>query len=342
MGCVLESDYAESVCVRSSASRMTVNTCQSTSHGHNISLCCYCNDCLTLFPAAVPSLPSKPVITPELSGHSVHLRCSFIPPPWSQPLGFQVVWARHIGHSMKAEIRQESTLKPFSVVEMDGVHFRLGETVIPARPCWKHMCRLWVGNVSQGSRWPLSGWVQLYKAKAEGKEKRVSYPIKGRQEKGGEVKSVAGWKSLAPHASHLKLFIQIFTVNSREISFTWTDVDALDKGSSCVVLHCFLNSAVLLLLNDTLAVYKTWSIFHVLEHHFVLRHKTQIWGTTRVAVVIYHMRWYEAFDESAFVIICCLRSACSVKTAAERGESSCGGRTGWECRVKSQEVSNNT
>ncbi|KAG7503824.1 von Willebrand factor D and EGF domain-containing protein-like [Solea senegalensis] len=78
--------------------------------------------------AAVPSLPSRPAITPELIGHSVHLRCSFVPPPWSQPLGFQVVWARHIGHSMKAEIRQESTLKPFSLVEMDGVYFRLGET----------------------------------------------------------------------------------------------------------------------------------------------------------------------------------------------------------------------
>nr|XP_040043443.1 von Willebrand factor D and EGF domain-containing protein isoform X2 [Gasterosteus aculeatus aculeatus] len=78
--------------------------------------------------AAVPSLPSRPLIIPELIGHSVHLRCSFVPPPWSQPLGFQVVWARYIGHSMKAEIRQESTLKPFSLVEMDGVHFRLGET----------------------------------------------------------------------------------------------------------------------------------------------------------------------------------------------------------------------
>lgn len=74
------------------------------------------------------------MITPELVGQSVHLRCTFVPPPWSQPLGFQVVWARHIGHSMKAEIRQESTLKAFSLVEMDGVHFRLGETVIPARP----------------------------------------------------------------------------------------------------------------------------------------------------------------------------------------------------------------
>lgn len=78
--------------------------------------------------AAVPPLPSRPVITPELVGHSVHLRCSFTPPPWSAPLGFQVVWARRIGHSMKAEIGQESTAKPFSLREMDGVHFRLGET----------------------------------------------------------------------------------------------------------------------------------------------------------------------------------------------------------------------
>lgn len=88
-----------------------------------------------VFSAASPSLPSRPVITPELIGHSVHLRCSFTPPPWSQPLGFQVVWARHIGHNMKAEIRQESTLKPFALAEMDGVHFRLGEMVIPARLC---------------------------------------------------------------------------------------------------------------------------------------------------------------------------------------------------------------
>ncbi|XP_054590485.2 von Willebrand factor D and EGF domain-containing protein isoform X2 [Nothobranchius furzeri] len=76
----------------------------------------------------VPALTSRPVITPELIGHSVHLRCSYIPPPWSQTLGFQVVWARHIGQRMKAEIKQESTIKPFSLMEMDGVHFRLGET----------------------------------------------------------------------------------------------------------------------------------------------------------------------------------------------------------------------
>ncbi|XP_077583402.1 von Willebrand factor D and EGF domain-containing protein isoform X1 [Stigmatopora nigra] len=78
--------------------------------------------------AALPSLLSRPLISSELVGHSVHLRCSFIPPPYNERLGFHVVWARHISPSMKAEIRQESTLKHFSLVEMDGVHFRLGET----------------------------------------------------------------------------------------------------------------------------------------------------------------------------------------------------------------------
>ncbi|XP_061685391.1 von Willebrand factor D and EGF domain-containing protein isoform X2 [Syngnathoides biaculeatus] len=78
--------------------------------------------------AVLPSLPTRPLISSELNGYSVHLRCSFIPPPSSQPLGFHVVWARHISHSMKAEIHQESTVKPFLLVEMDGIHFRLGET----------------------------------------------------------------------------------------------------------------------------------------------------------------------------------------------------------------------
>ncbi|XP_061532690.1 von Willebrand factor D and EGF domain-containing protein isoform X3 [Phycodurus eques] len=80
--------------------------------------------------AVLPSLPSRPLISSELNGHSVHLRCSFILPSSSLPLGFHVVWARHISNSMKAEIHQESTVKPFSLVEMDGVHFRLGETFL--------------------------------------------------------------------------------------------------------------------------------------------------------------------------------------------------------------------
>lgn len=115
---------------------------------------------ICMSPALVPSLPSRPVITPELIGHSVHLRCAFVPPPWSQTLAFQVVWARHISHKMKAEIRQESTLKPFSLVEMDGVHFRLGETVIPTRLDWEGGERMWKAS-APGEQ--LEIWIKLTK-----------------------------------------------------------------------------------------------------------------------------------------------------------------------------------
>ncbi|XP_058617446.1 von Willebrand factor D and EGF domain-containing protein isoform X2 [Onychostoma macrolepis] len=76
----------------------------------------------------VPSLPSKPVVTPELVGSSVHLRCSFTGVTSMWPVGYQVVWARYSSNTMKVEIRRDTTMRLYSLVEMDGVHFRLGET----------------------------------------------------------------------------------------------------------------------------------------------------------------------------------------------------------------------
>ncbi|XP_030628051.1 von Willebrand factor D and EGF domain-containing protein [Chanos chanos] len=74
------------------------------------------------------SLPSKPVVTPELIGSSVHLRCSYPGVTSSHPVGYVVVWARYSSSTMKVEIRRDTTTQLFSLVEMDGVHFRLGET----------------------------------------------------------------------------------------------------------------------------------------------------------------------------------------------------------------------
>uniref|UniRef100_A0A8C7J6S9 von Willebrand factor D and EGF domain-containing protein-like n=1 Tax=Oncorhynchus kisutch TaxID=8019 RepID=A0A8C7J6S9_ONCKI len=81
--------------------------------------------------ASLPALSYKPVIIPELVGSSVHLRCTFSGVKTSGlPLGYLVVWARHLESNMKVEIRKDSIMETFSLVEMDGVHFRLGETVI--------------------------------------------------------------------------------------------------------------------------------------------------------------------------------------------------------------------
>uniref|UniRef100_A0A8C7RAT2 Si:ch211-246m6.5 n=1 Tax=Oncorhynchus mykiss TaxID=8022 RepID=A0A8C7RAT2_ONCMY len=79
--------------------------------------------------ASLPALSYKPVIIPELVGSSVHLRCTFSGVKTSGlPLGYLVVWARHLASNMKVEIRKDSIMETFSLVEMDGVHFRLGET----------------------------------------------------------------------------------------------------------------------------------------------------------------------------------------------------------------------
>ncbi|KAJ8349717.1 hypothetical protein SKAU_G00248470 [Synaphobranchus kaupii] len=79
--------------------------------------------------ASPPSISSRPVVTPELVGSSVHLRCAYRTVPSPLPVGYLVVWSRHLGSGRKEEIRKDSTLHTSSLVEMDGVHFKLGDTV---------------------------------------------------------------------------------------------------------------------------------------------------------------------------------------------------------------------
>ncbi|XP_072526960.1 von Willebrand factor D and EGF domain-containing protein [Salminus brasiliensis] len=76
----------------------------------------------------VPPLSSRPVVTAELVGSSVHLRCSYGGVASGRPLGYEVVWGRYSSNSMKVEVRRDRTTQLYSRVEMDGLHFRLGET----------------------------------------------------------------------------------------------------------------------------------------------------------------------------------------------------------------------
>ncbi|XP_066511012.1 von Willebrand factor D and EGF domain-containing protein-like [Hoplias malabaricus] len=77
--------------------------------------------------AVVPALSSRPVVSAELVGSSIHLRCSYSAETRGKGLGYEVVWGRYSSNNMKVEVRREKTTQLYAHVEMDGLHFRLGE-----------------------------------------------------------------------------------------------------------------------------------------------------------------------------------------------------------------------
>ncbi|XP_053916347.1 von Willebrand factor D and EGF domain-containing protein isoform X2 [Cuculus canorus] len=84
---------------------------------------------LTASASVSPPLPTIPEIVAELIKGSIYLRCTFGIPFANSSLGFIVTWSRLSPEGIKEELKQETSVRTFSLLELDGINVRLGDRV---------------------------------------------------------------------------------------------------------------------------------------------------------------------------------------------------------------------
>ncbi|XP_061442199.1 von Willebrand factor D and EGF domain-containing protein [Rhineura floridana] len=80
-------------------------------------------------PLPSPPHPSIPEIVAVLLEGSIFLRCTFDVPTTNMSVGFLVAWSRLSPESIKEELKQETTIQAFSLLELDGINLRLGDRI---------------------------------------------------------------------------------------------------------------------------------------------------------------------------------------------------------------------
>ncbi|XP_060229825.1 von Willebrand factor D and EGF domain-containing protein isoform X2 [Meriones unguiculatus] len=85
-----------------------------------------CGGQLSMLP---PPPPGRPKVTAELVGSQVVCRCAFDVSPVNNSVGFLIAWSRLSSQEIKEELRQESTVQAFSLLEFDGINLRLGDRI---------------------------------------------------------------------------------------------------------------------------------------------------------------------------------------------------------------------
>uniref|UniRef100_A0A3Q2I337 von Willebrand factor D and EGF domains n=1 Tax=Equus caballus TaxID=9796 RepID=A0A3Q2I337_HORSE len=76
-----------------------------------------------------PPAPGRPQVVVELIESRLFCRCAFDVSPTNNSVGFLIAWSRLSSQEVKEELKRETTVQAFSLLELDGINLRLGDRV---------------------------------------------------------------------------------------------------------------------------------------------------------------------------------------------------------------------
>ncbi|XP_023557175.1 von Willebrand factor D and EGF domain-containing protein [Octodon degus] len=77
-----------------------------------------------------PPPPGRPEVSVDVIEARLFCRCAFDVSPTNGSVGFLVAWFRLSAQEIKEELKQETTLQAFSLLELDGINLRLGDRIL--------------------------------------------------------------------------------------------------------------------------------------------------------------------------------------------------------------------
>ncbi|XP_008568333.1 PREDICTED: von Willebrand factor D and EGF domain-containing protein [Galeopterus variegatus] len=87
-------------------------------------------DCVRQLSASLPPPPpGRPEVAVELIESRLFCRCAFDVSPTNNSVGFLIAWSRLSSQEIKEELKQETTVQAFSLLELDGINLRLGDRI---------------------------------------------------------------------------------------------------------------------------------------------------------------------------------------------------------------------
>ncbi|KAM6151977.1 von Willebrand factor D and EGF domain-containing protein [Erethizon dorsatum] len=87
-------------------------------------------DCIgPLLASPPPPPPGRPEVVVELIESRLFCRCDFDVSPTNDSVGFVIAWSRLSSQEIKEELKQETTVQAFSLLELDGINLRLGDRI---------------------------------------------------------------------------------------------------------------------------------------------------------------------------------------------------------------------